>query len=56
MKVGLADALGSLPEVLKLIEEKKLVGKGKGNVYGLLRDEMYREVLALGGEVREGRT
>lgn len=54
VKVGLADALGGHPEVLKLIADKKLVGKGKGKVYGLLRDEMYREVLALGERYGKG--
>lgn len=47
LKNGIVDALGGLPEALKLIEDRKLVGKGGTKVYAKLRDEMYRDTILL---------
>lgn len=47
LKAGIVDAIGAMPEVVKLIEERKLIGKGATGVYDRLRDEMYRETLSL---------
>ncbi|KAG8858278.1 hypothetical protein FRB96_005409 [Tulasnella sp. 330] len=44
---GIVDAVGDMPEVMKLVRERNLIGKGSKNVYGLLRDEMHRETIAL---------
>ncbi|KAH6620663.1 ClpP/crotonase-like domain-containing protein [Chaetomium sp. MPI-SDFR-AT-0129] len=44
---GIVDALGGLEEVLKLVGERKLTGKAKTGIYGLLKAEMYRESVAL---------
>lgn len=45
---GLVDAVGDdLAAVVAFIKEKKLVGKGKGKVYHLIRNEMYRETMRL---------
>lgn len=49
LKVGIVDGLAKgsgLPDVLKFIKDQKLVGIGEKGVYGLLRDEMYRETMA----------
>lgn len=40
---GIVDALGGLPEALALIEDRKILGKGKAGVWGMLKAEMYRE-------------
>ncbi|KAK3990537.1 ClpP/crotonase-like domain-containing protein [Cladorrhinum sp. PSN332] len=40
---GIVDRLGGLDEVLRLVEERKLTGKAKTGIYGLLKAEMYRE-------------
>ncbi|KAK3344368.1 ClpP/crotonase-like domain-containing protein [Lasiosphaeria hispida] len=45
--VGIADAVGGLDEVLGFVAEKKLTGKAKTGVYGLLKAEMYRESVEL---------
>jgi enoyl-CoA hydratase/carnithine racemase len=47
VEAGIVDRLGGLDEVLKLVEERKLMTKGKTGIYGLLKAEMYRESLAL---------
>ncbi|CAN8103436.1 unnamed protein product [Discula destructiva] len=44
---GIVDVAGGWAEVLGLVEERKLVGRGKTGVYGLLKMEMYRECLDL---------
>ncbi|KAL2128432.1 hypothetical protein VTI74DRAFT_9198 [Chaetomium olivicolor] len=43
---GIADRLGGLEAVLELVKEKKLTGKAKTGIYGLLKAEMYRESVA----------
>lgn len=57
---GLVDRLGGLEAVLALVGERKLTGKAKTGIYGLLKTEMYRESVALlseeghyDGEARE---
>jgi hypothetical protein len=44
---GIADRLGGLDAVLDLVKERKLTGKAKTGIYGLLKAEMYRESVAL---------
>lgn len=39
------DALGGWEDVLKLVDERKLLEKGKSGVYGVLKAEMWRESL-----------
>lgn len=52
--VGIVDVAGGWDEVLGLIKERALVGRGKTGVYGLLKMEMYRECLDfLENHVRE---
>lgn len=48
---GIADgAAGSLDDALKFIDERGLVDKAKTGVYGTLKAEMYKDLLAvLGG-------
>ncbi|WYZ37116.1 hypothetical protein EsH8_II_000622 [Colletotrichum jinshuiense] len=43
LEAGLVDALGGLDEALKLIQDRKLVDKGKSGVYAVLKMEMWRE-------------
>lgn len=45
--VGIVGVAGGWNEVLGLIKERALVGRGKTGVYGLLKMEMYRECLDL---------
>lgn len=45
LKEGLVDVLGGWEEVLKLVDERKLLEKGKTGVYGILKAEMWRESL-----------
>jgi ClpP class serine protease len=47
LDAGLVDRLGGLDAVLELVKERKLTGKGKTGIYGLLKAEMYRESVAL---------
>ncbi|KAI1425891.1 putative carnitinyl-CoA dehydratase [Xylaria sp. FL1777] len=47
LEAGIVDAVGEVDAVLKLIEERGLVAKGTTGVYGLLKAEMYKEVIAL---------
>ena len=42
---GIVDGLGMVPEVLKFVEEMKLVDKAKSGVYGSLKREMWRETV-----------
>ncbi|KAK7746942.1 hypothetical protein SLS53_002130 [Cytospora paraplurivora] len=44
---GIVDAAGGWEEVLGLVGERGLVGRGRTGVYGLLKMEMYRECLDL---------
>ena len=43
LEAGIVDRLGGLDEALALVKERKLTGKGKTGIYGLLKAEMYRE-------------
>jgi len=47
LEAGIVDALGDMSDVERLVKERKLIGKGEKGVFGLLRDEMYRETMAL---------
>ncbi|KAK4042751.1 ClpP/crotonase-like domain-containing protein [Parachaetomium inaequale] len=60
VEAGIADRLGGIEAVLALVQERKLTGKAKTGIYGLLKAEMYRESVALlsregyeEGEVRD---
>jgi Delta3-Delta2-enoyl-CoA isomerase len=44
---GIVDGLGAIEDVLALVNERKLVGKGTSGVYGLMKWEMYRETVGL---------
>lgn len=44
---GIVDAAGGWEEVLALVRERGLTGRGATGVYGLLKMEMYRECLDL---------
>lgn len=46
-EAGIVDAMGGLDEALKLVEERKILNKAKGGVWGLLKVEMYRETWGL---------
>jgi Delta3-Delta2-enoyl-CoA isomerase len=46
LEAGIVDELGGLPEVLKLIETKKLMNKAESGVYGALKADMYRATVA----------
>ncbi|SPO03535.1 related to enoyl-CoA hydratase/isomerase [Cephalotrichum gorgonifer] len=58
-EAGIVDAVGGLQEALALVEERKLLGKAAGGVWGLLKVEMYRETWGFlsdeGFEVEEAR-
>ncbi|KAL2195686.1 ClpP/crotonase-like domain-containing protein [Corynascus similis CBS 632.67] len=47
VQAGLVDRVGGLDAVLDLVRERKLTGKAKTGIYGLLKAEMYRESVAL---------
>lgn len=47
VEAGIVDRVGGLEAVLELVEERKLTGKAKTGIYGLLKAEMYRESVAL---------
>ncbi|KAK4248598.1 ClpP/crotonase-like domain-containing protein [Corynascus novoguineensis] len=47
VQAGLVDRAGGLDAVLDLVRERKLTGKAKTGIYGLLKAEMYRESVAL---------
>ncbi len=47
VEAGIVDRVGGLDEVLALVKERKLTGKAKTGIYGLLKTEMYRESVAL---------
>jgi Delta3-Delta2-enoyl-CoA isomerase len=42
----LVDKLGAWEEVLALVEERKLTERSKSGVYGVMKEEMYRDVIA----------
>jgi Delta3-Delta2-enoyl-CoA isomerase len=46
LKMGWADALGGMEEVLKLIKERNLITKGATGAWGGLKEDMYAETLA----------
>ncbi len=45
LQEGIVDGLGMVPELLKFVEETKLVDKAKSGVYGRLKREMWRETV-----------
>ncbi|KAI0146511.1 enoyl-CoA hydratase/isomerase [Pestalotiopsis sp. NC0098] len=47
LEAGFIDRLDGLSGALAMVEERKLMAKGKTGVYGLLKAEMYREQVAL---------
>ncbi|TQS38038.1 hypothetical protein Golomagni_01465 [Golovinomyces magnicellulatus] len=46
-KYNIVDELGSFPEIIAFVENKKLAKKHISGIYGLMRAEMYRETLSL---------
>lgn len=47
LEAGLVDATGELDAALKLIKDRGLVVKGTKGSYGALKEEMYKESIAL---------
>ncbi|KAI0552121.1 putative carnitinyl-CoA dehydratase [Xylaria curta] len=47
LETGIVDAVGELDAALKLIEDRGLVAKGAKGSYGWLKEEMYKESIAL---------
>lgn len=47
MKDGLIDSVGGLEETLTFVAELKLIDKASKGVYGQLKQEMWRETVAL---------
>lgn len=47
LKEGITDGLGGLDEALQFINEHELIKKGDAGVYGVLKEEMYRESMHL---------
>jgi len=45
LKEGILDGVGGLEETLAFIGEMKLVQKAQGPSYGLIKEELYREVI-----------
>lgn len=45
LKEGIIDGVGGPEETLAFIEEMKLVHKGQSRSYGLIKEELYREVV-----------
>ncbi|KAI4215387.1 MAG: hypothetical protein LQ351_002287 [Letrouitia transgressa] len=51
LKEGIVDGLGGVDEMIDLVKEWGLVGKGKAGVYGRLKETMWRETVgSLKGE------
>ncbi|KFY43757.1 hypothetical protein V494_01825 [Pseudogymnoascus sp. VKM F-4513 (FW-928)] len=46
LELQMVDKLGAWEEVLALVEERKLTQRAKSGVYGILKQEMYRKVIA----------
>ncbi|KAI1178464.1 enoyl-CoA hydratase/isomerase [Nemania sp. FL0916] len=44
---GLVDSIGEMDAVLQLVKDKDLLKKGTTGAYGWLKEEMYRECIAL---------
>jgi len=56
LKEGIVDGLGGWEETYEFIKEMKLVGRADSGVYGRLKEEMWRESVALldgGGKAEE---
>jgi enoyl-CoA hydratase/carnithine racemase len=53
LKLGLVDGLGGVEEVLKFIEEKKLVEKTQNGAVGGLKEDAYREILLAFDNIEE---
>ncbi|KXJ92716.1 ClpP/crotonase-like domain-containing protein [Microdochium bolleyi] len=47
LEAGIVDKVGDLDAALELIKDLKLMGKAAPGAYGMLKQEMYRESLAL---------
>lgn len=45
LKEGIIDGVGSVDETLAFISEMKLTQKAQGKSYGLIKEELYREVI-----------
>ncbi len=56
LKEGIVDGLGGWEETIEFIKEMKLVGRADSGVYGRLKEEMWRDSVALlegGGKAEE---
>ncbi|KAK0612849.1 ClpP/crotonase-like domain-containing protein [Bombardia bombarda] len=49
VEAGIADLVGGLEETVRFVEGRKLTGKAKSGIYGVLKAEMYRESVGLLG-------
>jgi enoyl-CoA hydratase/carnithine racemase len=50
VSVGLVDGLGGVDEVFKLIKDTNLMALAKSPAYQALKEDLYREILALLGD------
>ncbi|KAF2019967.1 putative carnitinyl-CoA dehydratase [Aaosphaeria arxii CBS 175.79] len=46
LKLGIVDALGGRPECIALINERNLVSKSESGVYGVLKEDAHKNILA----------
>jgi hypothetical protein len=49
LECWVVDGLGGIEETMGLVEERKLVEKGKSGVYGTMKAEMFRDYCLSGG-------
>jgi enoyl-CoA hydratase/carnithine racemase len=54
LKLGVVDGLGDLEECLKLVKDRKLVGKADKGIWGALKEDAYRETLENMDKYQEG--
>lgn len=47
LRVGIVDGLGGVEETLKFVKERKLVLMPKTEIYGVMKEEMYRRLLGV---------
>ena len=56
LKEGIIDGVGGVDETLAVIAEMKLTQKAQGKAYGLIKEELYREIVKDLDEGTETRT
>lgn len=47
LRVGIVDGLGGVEETVKFVKERKLVLMPKTEIYGVMKEEMYRRLLGV---------